>query len=196
MIDKLKFTKTLENFEVVVKLLKENAFNPVEGVEVGVRYGDFSEYLLRNFPDLSLHLVDPYLPYNDNGTEFTQQMQDKILYNTGIRLSCFNDDYRAVFHRVSSVDAARNFTAHNEAADHPYRKSYSFDFVFIDAEHTFDAVTADITAWFPLIRPGGLLMGHDFSMAPVKKAVINHPKLKDRHILHTGTDSDVWAIRV
>lgn len=36
------------------------------------------------------------------------------------------------------------------------------DWVYLDADHSYDAVKADIAAWLPLIRPGGVLAGHDF----------------------------------
>ncbi len=38
----------------------------------------------------------------------------------------------------------------------------SLDFVFIDADHTYEAVAADIAAWWPKVRVGGTLAGHDF----------------------------------
>ena len=34
--------------------------------------------------------------------------------------------------------------------------------VFIDADHTYEAVRGDLTAWWPLVRPGGFLAGHDY----------------------------------
>ena len=37
----------------------------------------------------------------------------------------------------------------------------SLDWVFIDAFHGFHALTADILAWYPKIKPGGLVSGHD-----------------------------------
>jgi len=37
------------------------------------------------------------------------------------------------------------------------------DFVFIDAEHSYEAVRADISAWWPKLRPGGMLIGHDYN---------------------------------
>jgi hypothetical protein len=40
----------------------------------------------------------------------------------------------------------------------------SLDFVFIDGDHAKDAVTADIFAWLPKLKPGGLLAGHDYRM--------------------------------
>lgn len=38
----------------------------------------------------------------------------------------------------------------------------SLDFVFIDANHDYEPVKADIAAWKPKIRKGGVLAGHDY----------------------------------
>jgi len=38
----------------------------------------------------------------------------------------------------------------------------SLDFVFIDANHAFEFVVADIAAWAPKVRKGGIIYGHDF----------------------------------
>lgn len=34
--------------------------------------------------------------------------------------------------------------------------------VFLDADHAYDSVRADIAAWAPLVQAGGILAGHDY----------------------------------
>src|SRR3972149_4135741 len=38
----------------------------------------------------------------------------------------------------------------------------SLDFVYIDADHSFEKFMSDITVWYPKLKAGGLLAGHDF----------------------------------
>lgn len=49
----------------------------------------------------------------------------------------------------------------------------SVDVVYIDADHSYDAVSADIDAWLPKIRHGGYICGHDYhdGFPGVRKAV-------------------------
>jgi len=48
----------------------------------------------------------------------------------------------------------------------------SLDFCFIDASHDYDNVIADIKAWFPKVKLGGVIAGHDYpEWEGVKKAV-------------------------
>lgn len=42
--------------------------------------------------------------------------------------------------------------------------------VHIDAGHDYEDVAADIAAYWPLIAPGGILMGDDYPMVGVKRA--------------------------
>ena len=59
-------------------------------------------------------------------------------------------DFRIIIDRCSSAIAAEH-----------YLNSY-FDFVYIDADHTESAVSMDLRAWWPKVRRGGVLAGHDF----------------------------------
>jgi len=50
----------------------------------------------------------------------------------------------------SSVEAAKQF------------EDNSLDIVFLDADHKYKSVKEDIEAWYPKVRKGGILSGHDF----------------------------------
>jgi GR25 family glycosyltransferase involved in LPS biosynthesis/predicted O-methyltransferase YrrM len=50
-----------------------------------------------------------------------------------------------------SVDVAKTY--HDE----------SLDFIFIDGDHSVDAVKADIASWLPKLKPGGWIAGDDFN---------------------------------
>ena len=67
-----------------------------------------------------------------------------------------------------------------------------FDFVFIDASHEYEDVKADILAWLPKIRGGGIIAGHDYvdSQREVRKAV---DELFPNRKLHKGY---VWYVEL
>jgi hypothetical protein len=52
--------------------------------------------------------------------------------------------------KMTSVDASKLF------------KDESLEFVFIDASHEYEDVKNDLLAWWPKIKKGGILAGHDF----------------------------------
>jgi cephalosporin hydroxylase len=55
-----------------------------------------------------------------------------------------------------------------------YFEDQSLHAVFIDGEHSYEAVRADIAAWRPKVKPGGWLAGHDWDYEPVARAVREH----------------------
>ena len=51
-------------------------------------------------------------------------------------------------------------------------KDASVDFLFIDANHSYESVIQDIIQWLPKIRKGGIISGHDYYAAEgVQRAV-------------------------
>lgn len=39
----------------------------------------------------------------------------------------------------------------------------TFDLIYIDAEHSYDSVKADILGWLPKVKKHGFIAGHDYS---------------------------------
>jgi len=47
----------------------------------------------------------------------------------------------------------------------------SVDFIFIDANHQYEYIKKDIEHWFPKLKDGGVIAGHDLQFEGVTRAV-------------------------
>lgn len=127
----------------------------VSGVEVGVFRGGMSRRLLQH-PDLVLYMVDSWEAWGDGQyresgdyhANLTQEQQDGY-HDDAVANTTFAADRRFVI-RKRSVEAAAAFA------------DASLDFVFIDADHSYEGCLADIRAWLPKVKPGGWICGHDY----------------------------------
>jgi predicted O-methyltransferase YrrM len=56
---------------------------------------------------------------------------------------------------------------------HEKFENESIDFLFLDADHEYRAVKEDLRLWFPKIKKGGIIAGHDYneSSCGVRQAV-------------------------
>lgn len=62
-----------------------------------------------------------------------------------------------------------------------------YDMIFLDGDHSYDAVKRDIATWLPHLSPGGLLCGHDFSYEGVHRAV-----LERFGVVHLAALTQIW----
>ena len=79
-------------------------------------------------------------------------------------------------HMLPAVGYYNAIQASSPAAAESYADA-SLDFVYIDADHRYAAVSADIKAWLPKIKAGGWLAGHDYRLGHcdgVDRAVADH----------------------
>jgi len=148
-------------WDAILRRLPED--HNIIGVEVGVWAGKLSERLLHDRPFLKLYMVDRWRPplpgdsYLASGSDIATRPQvayDAALAETHKRVAFAGK--RAVIKIESSLIAAWHFG----------KKNKRFDFVFIDGDHSYDGVTRDLYAWWPLVKTGGFISGHD----------IDHPK--------------------
>lgn len=121
------------------------------GVEVGTERGMYAEVLCRSNPGLRLICVDAWQPYRGYRDHVDAKKLQKFYEETQARLSIYDVGYMRMF----SVEAAK------QVADH------SLDFVYIDGNHRLESVIADLVAWTPKVRPGGIIAGHDYLRCPL-----------------------------
>jgi len=71
------------------------------------------------------------------------------------------DIFKQNMEPVKNYYKAKRMTSLRAAATYP---DNSLDFVFIDADHSYEAIRADIIAWWPKVKIGGIISGHDFHL--------------------------------
>ncbi len=130
------------------------------GAEVGVWKGDFSAQLLRFNRPQKLYLVDPWTAFEKPGYERAayggrsggEDRMQSIHDSVAGRFSRQCRDGRVVMLRMDSQQAAVELGEQR------------FDWIYIDADHTYDAVKRDLENFRALIRPGGILAGDDYGV--------------------------------
>jgi predicted O-methyltransferase YrrM len=121
-------------------------------VELGSYIGESTAVFLREFPEARIHCVDAWAPtrkYHVEDITLAEKIFDAHVGRYVWKRKCFTDDPK-----LEDLN-----TAH---------------LVYIDADHSYEAVKRDIEIWLPRIRKGGIIGGHDYETAGkfgVKRAV-------------------------
>lgn len=147
------------HWHVLEDLTKEHGFK--RGVEIGVRWGQTSRYLLENCPDLSMVGVDLMQPLPSN----TREGQETYSHWPW-------QQYRAAIKAIMTGYPDR-FTMLVEDTHWASKRfeDESVDWVFIDCDHSYEGVSRDIRDWAPKVRIGGFITGHDINLESVQRAV-------------------------
>ena len=133
-----------------------------KGVEVGVKEGWNALQILQDFTG-HLYLVDIWENTDDfdHCKELLKDYSDRVTYI-----------------RTNSIEASELF------------RDNDLDFVYIDADHSYQAVKADFKAYYPKVRPGGIISGHDYSLKfPGVKHFVD--VLSRTHMVYF-TEGDEW----
>lgn len=127
--------------------------------EIGVLLGMMSEYLLRQRSDIELLMVDNWQ---------TAEHQPEAYRATGDVHANHTDATRVADHRRQAEARAALFPgrAHVMAMSSSEAAGMvpdgSLDLVFLDADHSYEGVKADLAAWAPKVKRGGWIGGHDY----------------------------------
>jgi GT2 family glycosyltransferase/predicted O-methyltransferase YrrM len=132
-------------------------------IEVGVWKGMSASYMaveiINSGKKIKFDCVDNWEFIENLQSDISQESFRENIYDT------FLKNINPVQHIITPIkelswDGAKHY------------KDSSLDFVFIDAAHDYESVKKDINAWFPKIKKGGIIAGHDYAWSDdVKKAV-------------------------
>ena len=148
----IKETQAIDGWLVGNQIpLMWSIFSTFEGkaVEVGCWKGRATHAFKSFIPkdQFELFCVDPFLGSSEHkdlldGASTRKDFEDNLREAGMLSSICIIEKY--------SADAARDF------------EDGSLDLVFIDAEHDYDNVKLDILSWYPKLKSGGIILGHDY----------------------------------
>ena len=137
------YTTAVELFKLynLAKSLKATSI----GVEIGSYIGASSLMICKGLNDESiLYCIDTW--ENDAMTEG-------------------NWDTFAVFKKNTRLVTKKIITVKSNSIDAAIGFNNEIDFLFIDGDHSYEAVKADVDAWFEKLKPGGIIVMHDIGWA-------------------------------
>lgn len=117
------------------------------GIQIGSYRGQSTQMFLKSGAFKKLYCIDPWLPdYDPNDEAATKEIvlaeQDFDRRFNG------NEIIRKI--KAKSTDVVNLFD--NE----------SIDFIYIDGCHTYEAVKEDLNNYYPKVKNGGIVAGHDW----------------------------------
>jgi len=163
------------SFSLVYQRVVKEAPDPAHFVEIGCWQGRSASFMAVEIANsgkkITFDCVDTWLGSAD--------MQDHKEIVEGTLFDIFMTNTARVAHlinvvRLPSVEAAKRY------------ENDSLDFIFIDADHAYNCVHADIEAWYPKLKPGGVIAGDDAQGKGVDRAVREFFDNKARHLPGTG----------
>ena len=73
------------------------------------------------------------------------------------------------------------------------------DFVYLDGDHSFKGVMVDFNAWYPKLKVGGVICGHDFAPADIETkecvAWASTVFFKEKGLELFTSGPDFWGIK-
>ncbi len=149
------------------------------GVELGVAWGVNAAFILESMQHLdTLYLVDSYPTFRDGNSRDGKKYSYANFRNVMLqRIAKFGK--RAVYIDADTVAAATQIPD-------------NLDFVYIDACHCYENVAAEIATYYPKVRSGGYIGGHDVNFSGVMRAV---GEFAEANRLQPRVEGIDWMVR-
>lgn len=123
-----------------------------------------------------------------------RMLNELLTDNPGLRMYAVDIESTPEAERVFRFHRARVIPLRGDSVEMASKVADGgLDFAFIDADHSEAAVRADIEAWRPKIRRGGMLMGHDYDH---KRHIGVKPAVDGIFDRVTAHDDFVWTVEL
>ncbi len=131
------------------------------GAEIGVDHGVFAYHVLLQNEPSKLYLIDPweYGLQQDVDLDPTPEKQ--------LHRDAYYERVCNIFAPFPNVEIIRK-KSEDAVASFP---DCFFDYVYIDGEHSYNAVKRDLSNYFPKVKVGGYLIGDDYGWTGIAPAV-------------------------
>ena len=133
-------------------------FTPTNVCEVGVQCGLYSKHILQTIPSIEkIYLVDLWKRQEkyDDHANVSDITHESFYQQTLNNIKQWKN--RAVILRGFSTEMCHSIP------------DGSLDWIYIDARHDYVGCTQDINSYWPKLKIGGVMSGHDFMTAPEMK---------------------------
>ncbi len=164
---------------MMVQVKKRNNKHNLIGVEIGVKIGKNAKDILINLPMRKLYLIDPYQQCFERG--FLWKNKYSNFFNEAEKnLSKFKEKIKFV--KKKSEDAIDDIPN-------------NLDFVYIDGNHTYRYVKKDLELYYPKVKDGGVIGGHDIHSPNVLTGIMGFCLNKGLLLNINMEDLDWWVIK-
>lgn len=141
-----------------------------KGIEVGTFKGEFTREVVSGWMG-TMYMIDVWRPLGDEYLDASNHAIHTTAYADAMENIKGLED-RAIMIRGTSEVTSDIFP------------DECLDFVYIDANHAYDFVKQDIELWYPKVKKGGYVGGHDY---------IAMDWYKDPNFLPNGKDKHIWS---
>lgn len=121
-------------------------------IEVGSYYGRSARAFADNMNGARLYCIDPWNgPLLDGDNQHQIGNVNTYVFNT------FKENMEPHF------SAGKVVPLRGKLNDFKYLFEHDADFIFLDGDHKYESVRSDIENAFTMLKPGGILAGHDYA---------------------------------
>lgn len=120
--------------------------------EVGSFEGSYARTMLDTFPGANMFLIDMW---ETAGNDFYYSIREGTVERAyEVALRRFGEAENVKMLKGKSSEIVLQF------------EDESLDFIYIDADHSYEGCLQDLNLWYPKVKKGGVIAGHDWDCNP------------------------------